>query len=185
MKNVINYTRNKDKIWGQNNDTKCIITHLVCAIGLHEAWKFYANRLSGNTHPLKSWQELTVDVTSPNKSSIYQCAVMSHDTIKCPALSSNTTQDNTKQTHAYQKVWFFPVWHNLHQDPAFIKNAVMDQWCKPEGKNHYSGHIPMSAVNALIIDQLSHNWMGILATTCWSTHWLSFPQQGVYPEFWI
>ena len=31
------YTRNKDKIRGQNNDTKCIITHLVCAIGLHEA----------------------------------------------------------------------------------------------------------------------------------------------------
>ena len=27
----------KDKIQGQNNDTRCIITHLICAIGLHEA----------------------------------------------------------------------------------------------------------------------------------------------------
>ena len=35
------YTQNKDKIQAQDitqkNDTKCIITHLVCAIGLHKA----------------------------------------------------------------------------------------------------------------------------------------------------
>ena len=145
-----------------------INTHLICAIGLHKVWKFYANRSLGNTHPLKIWQELTVDVTSPNKSNIYLCAVMNHDTIKCPALNSNTSQHKTNT--CIQTMWFLPVWHNLHQDPAIIKNAVMDQWCKPEGKNHYSGHIPMSAVNALIIDQLLHNWMGILATTFWSTH---------------
>ena len=142
--------------------------------------KNYANRSSGNTHPLKSWQELTVDVTSPNKSNIYLCADLSHGTVKCPALNSNTRQHKTNT--CIPKMWFLPVWHNLHQDPAFIKNAVMDQWCKPEGKNHYSGHIPMSAVNALIIDQLSHNWMGILATTCWSTHidWV-FPNK-VYTQ---
>ena len=162
------YTQNKDKIWGQKLVQICNISH--CHMG--------------NTHPVKSWKELTVDVTSPNKSNIYQCADLSHDTVKCPAINSNTRQHKTN-TCIPKKIWFLPVWHNLHQDPAFIKNAVMDQWCKPEGKNHYSGHIPMSAVNALIIDQLSHNWMGILATTCWSTHWLSFPQQGVYPEFWI
>ena len=39
-KNVIIYTQNKDKIRGQKSfkdDTKCIITHLVCLIGPYEA----------------------------------------------------------------------------------------------------------------------------------------------------
>ena len=31
------YTRNKHKIRGQNNDTKCIITHLIGLIGPCEA----------------------------------------------------------------------------------------------------------------------------------------------------
>ena len=74
-------------------------TYLVGLIGLHEAWTFYANRSSGNTHPLKSWQELTVDVTSPKKSNIYLCAVMNHDTIKCTVPNSNTRTTQSKHTH--------------------------------------------------------------------------------------
>ena len=44
--------------------------------------------LAGNTHP-ESWQELTVDVTSPNKTNIYPCAIMNYDTIKCPVLKQH------------------------------------------------------------------------------------------------
>ena len=152
-------------------------------LGLHEAWKFYTNRSSGNTHPLKSWQELTVDVTSPNKSNIYLCVVMSHDKVKCPGLDSNTRQHKTNTF--IQKMWFLPVWHNLHQDPAFIKNAVMDQWCKPEGKNHYSGHIPMSAVNALIIDQLSHNWNEYIGHHLLVHSLTEFSPTRCIPKIWI
>ena len=36
-----------------------------------------------------------MDVTSPNKANIYLCAVMNHDTIKCPAPNSNTRQHKT------------------------------------------------------------------------------------------
>ena len=45
------------------------------------------------THTPESSQELTVDVTLHSKSNIYPCAVMNHDTIKCPALK------RTIQTH--------------------------------------------------------------------------------------
>ena len=50
--------------------------------------------------------------------------------------------------------------------------------------NHYSGHIPMSAVNVLIIDQLSHYiLMGILATTLLIHSLTEFLQQSVFPNF--
>ena len=49
------------------------------------------------THNPKSQQELTVDVTSPNKCNIYPCDTMNHDIIKCLVLNSTTrkTQTNT------------------------------------------------------------------------------------------
>ena len=53
-KNVINLYMK----WRQITRTKkmipnALITHGICPTGLHEAWKFYANRLLVNTYPLK------------------------------------------------------------------------------------------------------------------------------------
>ena len=109
---------------------------------------------------MKSWQELTVDVTSPNKSNIYLCAVMNHETIKCTAPNSNTRTTQNK-THAYQKCDSLPVWHNYTKFPHH-KKCRYGSMMLNQKRSHYSGHIPMSAVNALITDQLSHlklNWV--------------------------
>ena len=86
----IRHGQNTRTKYHSKNDTKCIIYTHCRSNRPYTKHENYAYRSSGNTHPLKSWQELTVDVTSPNKSNIYQCADLSHDTIKCPALNSNT-----------------------------------------------------------------------------------------------
>ena len=88
------WTKYKDKISFKNDTKRIIYTHHMSDRPI-QSMKIYAYGSSGNTHPLKSWQELTVDVPSPNKSNIYLCAVMSHDTIKCPAVSSHTKQHKT------------------------------------------------------------------------------------------
>ena len=94
-KNLVKFMHERKTKYKDKKRYKCIIyTPRMC----HRAtrgMKNYAYRSSGNTHPLKSWQELTVDVTSPNKSNIYRCADLSHDTVKCPALNSNTRQHKT------------------------------------------------------------------------------------------
>ena len=116
------YTQNEDKYQTKYHSKmiqNAYFTHLVGLIGLHEAWTFYANRSSGNTHPLKSWQELTVDVTSPNKSNIYLCA--SWTMRQLSAQLQTATPGQHKTNTCIPKMWFLPVWHNYTKFPHHKK----------------------------------------------------------------
>ena len=169
---------------GQNWYKYAIIWHLIGLIGPYKAWKFMHTDHRVTHTPWKvdrNLQWMSHHPTNPTYICMLSWAMTQN---KCLALDNNTRQHKTNT--CIQKMWFLPVRHNLHQGPTFIKNAVMDQWCKPEGKNHYSGHIPIIAVNALIIDQLSH-WNGYIGHSLLVHSLMSFPQQGVYTkfEFWI
>ena len=113
----------------QNNktQTKCqskmiqyaIITHLICPIGLHETWKFMHTdcqvthtlwKLTGTysgCHIIQQIQHISLCCHEPW-----------HNKVPSP---KQHHQDNTNKHMQYQKMWFLPVWDNLHQDPAFIK----------------------------------------------------------------
>ena len=102
-KNVIIYTWNKDKIWGQKpfkDDTICIISQyalfhtIIGLIGPYDAWNLHTDSL-GNTHPLKvdkNLQWMSHHATNPTYNPVLS-GTMTHSSARC--LNSTTRTDKT------------------------------------------------------------------------------------------
>ena len=108
-----------------------IITHLICPIGLHKAWKIIQTdhqvthtpwKLTGTysgCHITQQIHHVSLDYQGPWPNQV--------------ASPKQHHQDNTKQTHVPKNV--IPPCLALFTPRSHInKNAVMDQWCKPEGR---------------------------------------------------